>query len=114
MMTEEAARHMPQMMGSMGSMMSHPMLPGALLAAGGYAASKGLLPSPLRHPLALLALGAAGGLVAGYLLFKYQNEILATANKVMGWGKDVAASQKENLADLVAETQGAPETGAAR
>lgn len=108
MMTEEAARHMPPMMGSM---MSHPLVPGAMLAAGGYAAGKGLLATAMRSPLTWLALGAAGGVVAGFLLFKYQKEILEVANKAMGWGKDVAAEQKENLADLIAESKGAPTSG---
>ncbi|MCX7897712.1 MAG: hypothetical protein N2441_07555 [Rhodocyclaceae bacterium] len=105
MMSEDMMHQMPAMMGKM---MSHPMLPGAMLAAGGYAAGKGLLAGAMRNPLALLALGAAGGLVAGYLACKYQKEIVEAASKLMGWGKDVAAEQKENLADLMAEAGGAP------
>jgi hypothetical protein len=97
----EAARQMPHMMGSM---MSHPMAGGAMMAAGGYAAGKGLLGAGtafLRNPLIVLAAGVA----AGYLIFKYEKEILETAGKLSGMGKDFALHQKENLDDLIAETQ---------
>lgn len=100
----DAARQMPQMMGNM---MSHPMATGTMMAAGGYAAGKGLLgagTSLLRNPLVFLAAGVA----AGYLLFKYEKEIIEAASKLTGMGKDFALHQKENLDDLIAENQGAP------
>jgi hypothetical protein len=103
-MMGEAARHAPQMMSNMGQMMSHPMAGSAMLAAGGYAAGKGLLGSGLglmRNPLVFLAAGVA----AGYLLFKYEKEIVATVSKVTGMGKDFALHQQENLDDLIAEAQ---------
>lgn len=107
----EAARQAPQMMGSMmgnmGNMMSHPMAGGAMMAAGGYAAGKGLLGAGtgfLRNPLVLLAAGVA----AGYLIFKYEKEIVETAAKLTGMGKDFVLHQKENLDDLIAEGQAAP------
>jgi hypothetical protein len=107
----EAARQAPQMMGSMmgnmGQMMTHPMAGGAMLAAGGYAAGKGLLGAGtgfLRNPLVLLAAGVA----AGYLVFKYEKEIVETAAKLTGMGKDFVLHQKENLDDLIAEGQAAP------
>jgi len=103
----EAARHMPQMMGNMGQMMLHPVTGGAMMAAGGYAAGKGLLSAGaglLRNPLVFLAAGVA----AGYLLFKYEKEIIQTASKLTGMGKDFALNQKENLDDLIAEAQPAP------
>jgi len=113
----EAARQAPQMMGSMmgnmGNMMSHPMAGSAMLAAGGYAAGKGLLGAGtgfLRNPLVLLAAGVA----AGYLIFKYEKEIVETAAKLTGMGKDFVLHQKENLDDLIAEGQAAtPATPAA-
>jgi hypothetical protein len=100
----DTARQMPHMMGNM---MSHPMATGTMMAAGGYAAGKGLLgvgTSLLRNPLIFLAAGVA----AGYLLFKYEKEIIEVASKLTGMGKDFALHQKENLDDLIAENQGAP------
>jgi hypothetical protein len=104
----DAARQMPHMMGNM---MSHPMATGTMMAAGGYAAGKGLLgagTSLLRNPLVFLAAGVA----AGYLLFKYEKEIIEAAGKLTGMGKDFALHQKENLDDLLAESKG-PETASA-
>lgn len=103
-MMGEAAKQMPHMMSNM---MSHPMATGTMMAAGGYAAGKGLLgagTSLLRNPLVFLAAGVA----AGYLLFKYEKEIIEAASKLTGMGKDFALHQKENLDDLIAENQGAP------
>lgn len=106
-MIEEGARQAPHMMGNMmggmGQMMSHPMASGAMMAAGGYAAGKGLLGGAalLRNPLVLLAAGVA----AGYLIFKYEKEIVQTAAKLTGMGKDFVLHQKENLDDLIAEAQ---------
>jgi hypothetical protein len=97
----EAARQMPHMMSNMGQMMSHPMTGGAMLAAGGYAAGKGLMGGLLRNPL----LFVAAGLAAGYLLHKYEKEIVETVSKATGMGKDFMLHQKENLDDLIAESQ---------
>lgn len=94
----ETARRMPHMMGQM---MAHPMSAGAMMAAGGFAAGKGLLGGLARNPLVLLAAGVA----AGYVLFKYQKEIVETAAKLAGMGKDFVAHQKENLDDLLAEAK---------
>jgi hypothetical protein len=104
----DAARQAPQMMGSMmgnmGNMMSHPMAGSAMMAAGGYAAGRGLLGAGfLRNPLVLLAAGVA----AGYLVFKYEKEIIETAARLTGMGKDFVLHQKENLDDLIAEGQSA-------
>ena len=94
----EAARQMPHMMSNMGQMMSHPMTGGTMLAAGGYAAGKGLMGGLLRNPL----LFVAAGLAAGYLLHKYEKEIVETVSKATGMGKDFMLHQKENLDDLIA------------
>ncbi len=105
----DAARQMPHMMGNM---MTHPMATGTMMAAGGYAAGKGLLGAGtglLRNPLVFLAAGVA----AGYLLFKYEKEIIETASKLTGMGKDFALHQKESLDDLIAETQSPQPTDAA-
>ena len=86
MMTEEMMKQMPHMMGQAGQMMGHPMATGAMMAATGFAAGRGLLGTTLlRNPLALLAVGAVGGVAAGFLLFKYQkenlNDLMATAEE---------------------------------
>jgi NADH:ubiquinone oxidoreductase subunit 4 (subunit M) len=106
MMTEEMMKQMPHMMSQAGHMMTKPMATGAMMAGAGFAAGKGLLGGALlRNPLTLLAVGAAGGIAAGFLLFKYQKEIVEGLSKATGMGKDFALHQKENLNDLMAETQ---------
>ena len=96
MMMEEPARHM------MGGMMNSPMTQGAMMAATGFAAGRGLIGGVLlRSPLLLIG----AGLVAGYLVHKYEKEIVLAATKAMGMGKDFALQQKEHLSDLVAEAQ---------
>jgi hypothetical protein len=100
-MMGEAAKQMPHMMGNM---MSHPMASGAMMAAGGYAAGKGLLGAGtglVRNPLVFLAAGVA----AGYLLFKYEKEIISAVSKATGMGKDFLLHQQENLDDLIAEAK---------
>lgn len=104
MMTEEMMKQMPHMMSQAGHMMSKPVTTGAMMAGAGFAAGKGLLGGALlRNPLTLLAVGAAGGIAAGFLLFKYQKEIVDGLSKATGMGKDFALHQKENLNDLMAE-----------
>lgn len=102
MMTEEMMKQMPHMMGNGMSMMGNPVAQGAMMAATGFAAGRGLLGGALlRSPLVLLA----GGIAIGYLLHKHQNEIVLAVSKATGMGKDFLLHQKENLSDLVAETQ---------
>ncbi len=99
MLMEEAAKQMPHMMGNM---MKSPVASGAMMAATGFAAGRSLLGGALlRSPLVLLA----GGIAAGYLLHKYQKEILLALTQVSGMGKDFVLEQQENLNDLVAESQ---------
>lgn len=107
-MMEEGAKQMPHMMGNMGQMMRHPVTGGAMMAAGGYAAGKGLFGAGsllLRNPLMFLATGVAAGIAAGYLLHKYEREIVDALSKATGMGKDFALHQKENLDDLIATAQ---------
>lgn len=109
MMNEEMMRQMQAMHPMQGGMMSHPLTQGAMMAATGFAAGKGLLGgfnplntfNPLKNPLVLLA----GGIAAGYLLHKYEKEIVAAISKATGMGKDMALHQKENLEDMIAEAQ---------
>jgi len=105
-MMEEGVRQVPHMMGSM---MSHPMSTGAMMAAGGFAAGKGLLGGLVRNPLVFLAAGVA----AGFVLFKYQKEIIETATRLTGMGQDFLLHQRENLDDLVASAQNEPAAPAA-
>jgi hypothetical protein len=107
MMTEEMLKNMPHMMMNGAShVMAKPLTTGAMMAGAGFAAGKGLLGGALlRNPLTLLAVGAAGGVVAGFLLFKYQKEIVDGLSKASGMGRDFALQQKENLADLMAEAE---------
>ena len=54
-----------------------------------------------RHPLVMFSLGIA----AGYMAHKYRKEIISITNKAAEQGKDFVLRQKENLKDLLAETQ---------
>lgn len=105
----QAAPHMMGNMAQMGQMMAHPMAGGAMLAAGGYAAGKGLLGGLLRTPLVF----AAAGVAAGYLLFKYEKEIIEVVSNATGMGKDFILHQRENLDDLIATAQSEPAATAA-
>ncbi|MFN4325302.1 MAG: hypothetical protein ACK4FP_05385 [Azonexus sp.] len=106
MMTEEMMKQMPHLMSQAGHLMSKPVATGTMMAATGFAAGRGLLGNALlRNPLALLAVGAAGGIAAGFLLFKYQKEIVEGLSKIGGMSKDFALHQKENLNDLMAEAE---------
>jgi hypothetical protein len=96
-MMDEAAKNMPQMMGS-----ASPVAKGAMIAAGTYVAGRSLLGGALlRNPLVLFAAGIA----AGYYLHKHQDEIVLALSKASGMGKDFLLQQKENLADLVEEAK---------
>jgi hypothetical protein len=59
----------------------------------------------LRHPLVLFGLGVA----VGYAIHKYRKEIIDSASRAAETSKDFFLQQRENLEDLVAETQ-EPET----
>lgn len=96
-MMHEAAKHIPQAMSA-----SNPVAQGAVMAATGYAAGRGLIGGVLlRNPLVLLA----AGLAAGYYLHKHQDEIVLALSKATGMGKDFLLQQKESLADLVEEAK---------
>lgn len=106
MITEQMMKQVPHAMSTAGHMMSKPVATGAMMAATGFAAGRSALGGALlRNPLALLAVGAAGGIAAGFLLFKYQKEIVDGLSRVSGMGKDFALHQKENLNDLMAEAE---------
>jgi hypothetical protein len=54
-----------------------------------------------RHPVLTFSLGVT----AGYFIHKYRKEIIAAANTACEKGRDFVLEQRENLADMVAETQ---------
>ncbi len=105
-MNEEMMKQMPKVMGQGMGMMSHPVAQGAMMAASGFAAGRGLLGATLfRNPLLLIAGGIAGGIAAGYLLHKHEKEVILALSKLTGMGKDFALQQRENLDDLMAEAK---------
>jgi hypothetical protein len=64
-----------------------------------------LMSNIAKHPVLVFGLGIA----AGYLVYKYRKEIIASTTKVVDAGKDFVLQQKENLEDIVAETQENPQ-----
>jgi uncharacterized membrane protein len=54
-----------------------------------------------KNPVIVFGLG----LVAGYMVYKYRKEIIASTTKVVDAGKDFVLQQRENLEDLVAEAK---------
>lgn len=101
-MMQDAAQQMPHVMGSMGQMMSSPVAKGAVIAGAGYAAARGLAGRGLlSNPLLMLATG----LVAGYLLHKYEKDIVIALTRASGMGKDFMLHQKERLEDILQEAR---------
>jgi hypothetical protein len=62
---------------------------------------KGVMSTLAKHPLVMFSLGIA----AGYLAHKYRKEIISITSKTAEQSKDFVLRQKENLKDLLAETQ---------
>jgi len=62
---------------------------------------KGVMTTLAKHPLVMFSLGIA----AGYLAHKYRKEIISISSKTAEQSKDFVLRQKENLKDLLAETQ---------
>ena len=54
-----------------------------------------------KHPVITFSLGLA----AGYFIHKYRKEIIEAANNASEKGRDFVLQQKENLADVIAETR---------
>jgi len=55
----------------------------------------------VRHPLLVFGLGV----VAGVVVYKYRKHIISSAVEAGEKGRDFILQQKENLEDIVAETQ---------
>lgn len=64
-------------------------------------ASKSLTRALIRHPLTLFSTG----MVAGFVAHKYRKEIIAIGTQTARESKNFVLRQKENLLDLVAESQ---------
>ncbi len=82
---------------------SHPLAAGAaaVTAAAGLLAGRGLFRAIFANPWVTLTAGIA----AGYLVHKYQREIIATAIRTTDMAKDFALEQKEKLSDLIEEAK---------
>jgi len=59
-----------------------------------------------RHPVITFSLGLA----AGYMIHKYRKEIIDAGNAATEKSKEFVLQQKENLGDILAETQDSGET----
>lgn len=88
------------MMQAGGSMTNAGLAKGAMMATTGYVVSRSL-GGVFRNPWVALAVGV----VAGYMLHKYEKEIVAAVAKTTGMGKDFLLQQKESLADIVEEAK---------
>ncbi len=73
---------------------------GAAVTAGSQA-SRSFISRVLRHPVFVFGLGVA----VGYTVHKYRKEIIASANRAAETSKDFVLQQRENLEDLVADSQ---------
>lgn len=60
-----------------------------------------LMSKATKHPLLVFGLG----MVAGFFVYKYRKDIIASATKTIDAGKDFVLHQKENLEDIVAEAK---------
>ncbi len=88
------------MMGSMhGSMAGH-VAKGAAVSVGAKTGGS-LMKRLARHPLLVFGLGV----VAGVVVYKYRKHIISSAVEAGEKGRDFILQQKENLEDIVAETQ---------
>ncbi len=83
-----------------GQSMTKQVVAGTLATATVNTGGK-LMSKLAKHPL--LVFGA--GMVAGYFVYKYRKDIIASASKTLEAGKDFVLHQKENLEDIVAEAK---------
>ena len=80
--------------------MSKDIVKGSMASATVQGGSN-LMSKAAKHPVLVFGLGV----VAGYFIYKYRKEIVASTTKVVDAGKDFVLQQKENLEDIVAETK---------
>lgn len=81
---------------SMGKQVMAGTLATATVNTGGKLMSKAT-----KHPVLVFGLGV----VAGYFVYKYRKDIIASASRTIDAGKDFVLHQKENLEDIVAEAK---------
>ncbi len=86
-------------------MMATGMATGVAVSATKNNRSQGIMSLFAKHPVITFGLG----LTAGFFIHKYRKEIIAAATGVTEKGKDFVLQQKENLADIIAETKEAGE-----
>lgn len=82
------------------SSMSKQVVAGTLATATVNTGGK-LMSKIAKHPVLLFG----AGMVAGYFVYKYRKEIVASAAKTIDAGKDFVLHQKETLEDIVAEAK---------
>ena len=73
----------------------------AVAAATIIETGKGVMTTLAKHPLVIFSLGIA----TGFLVHKYRKEIISVTCKTAEQSKDFVLRQKENLKDLIAESQ---------
>lgn len=73
----------------------------ALAAATIIETGKGVMTRLAKHPLIMFSMG----ITAGFFVHKYRKEIISITSKTAEQSKDFVLRQKENLKDLLAETQ---------
>lgn len=73
----------------------------AVAAATIIETGKGVMTTLAKQPLVMFGLGIA----TGFLVHKYRKEIISITSKTAGQSKDFVLRQKENLKDLIAESQ---------
>ena len=73
----------------------------AIAAATIVQTGKGVMTTFTRHPLVMFSLGIA----AGYFAHKHRKRIISITSNTVEQSKDFVLRQKENLKDLLAETQ---------
>lgn len=83
-----------------GNAMGKQIMTGSMASASVKSGGK-LMSKLAKHPVLVFGLGMA----AGYVVYKYRKEIVASVGKATDAGKDFVLQQKENLEDIVAETK---------
>jgi len=73
----------------------------AVAASAIIQTGKGVMTTLAKNPLVMFSLGIA----TGFLVHKYRKEIISITGKTAGQSKDFILRQKENIKDLLAETQ---------
>jgi len=76
------------------------LIKGAVMSAGAQT-GKSIMSKITKHPLLLVGIG----MIAGYYAHKHRKDLISSFNSATGKGKDFVLQQKENLEDLVAESQ---------